>query len=150
MSLTNLNSKDLKEIAKLLQRKEKLKAEIEAIDSELRAFETGSKPRGRKKTSIGSQIASAMGKGTRGPRGKTKDKIIEALKEAGSDGLKVEQVAEKCGLATTSVRTWLYNTGKKTPGIENISRGVFAYVEPQAKATSPKKEGNGKKAKNGD
>lgn len=53
--------------------------------------------------------------------------IIETLNAAGSDGLRIRDLAAQTGLTIKQVNSWFGNIGKRVPGIERIGRGLYRY-----------------------
>ena len=121
--LTKLSSSDLAVIAKAVQQKEALLAQIAEIDRQLAAIGTGApEPSQGLRRNPGRPPKSATAVG--GRRGKVKEQIINALKAAGATGITVPELASQLGMKVANVRAWIYTTGKKV--VKPVKRGVFA------------------------
>ena len=114
MNLANLSSTDLRQIAKLLEQKEKFQAQIDQLNKKLSAYGSGS-ARGRK--------AGSGSGGTR--RGQLKENVISTLKEAGKTGITVREIAEKLGTKPVNIHAWFHSTGKKVKGIQKVDGGKY-------------------------
>src|SRR5580765_5510491 len=116
MNLSSLNSSDLRSITKMLKKKETLQKQITAIDKKLTSYGGGStgttsgKRRGRPP---GKKAARKAARRTvkRTPRGATKEKIIGALKRAGTEGITIMDLVKKTALKDPNVRVWFHTTG---------------------------------------
>ncbi len=137
MELTKLTSHQVKEINKLVERKESLESELQKIEQQLASYENGgttSSKKGRrvgrpkKATSAGSQTTSKPGSETRkrAPRGKLKEGIINALSSAGQEGLTVKELAQRLNTSTGNIHAWFFTTGKKMKGIKKVGPGQYA------------------------
>jgi hypothetical protein len=119
MDLTQLSSRELSAIGRLLAKKEALLAQIQKLDRALDAYSEGggqeAKPTGRKKR-------SAAG------RGQLKSLIITALQAAGKAGLTVKDLAQKAGRKPANVYAWFYVTGKKVKHIKKVGEGKYAWI----------------------
>jgi hypothetical protein len=134
MNLTDLTSRDIKQIARLIERKESLAEQIEDINRDLAGVgsvsskgdggalvaKRGPAPRARivKKQPAGKTAARSGGR---------KEQIIEALKEAGKEGVHVKDIASRIGISKGSVNVWFYTTAKKIPNIEQTGPGKFRW-----------------------
>ena len=128
MNLSSLTSADLKRITALLARKEQLAASIQEIDEELASFGGTSKRSGRTpraSASASSQADSGQIAGGRARRGQLKEVILTILKEAGRDGVSIQDISTKAGVKPLNVSAWLAATGKKLGTIEKAGRGVY-------------------------
>jgi hypothetical protein len=122
MNLSTLTSSELKQLSKLLARKEALQARINKIDEQLNAIGGGKtvaakpgKTRGRKPRS--------------GKQMKLKDAITSLLQGAGKDGLTVKQIADSLNVAHNRVYTWFYATGRKIKEIKKVGSAQYAWKE---------------------
>ena len=136
MSLTRLTTADLKSIAKLIERKEALQAQIEEIDKQLDTYESGKalttaagkgKTRGRSSETPG-KIAQLKG-APRNRRGSIEEGVRAALKQAGKAGMHVAQIAEKAQAKLPSVRMWFQTSAKKIKGIKKIAPATYRLEE---------------------
>ncbi len=138
MDLRKLTSHQIKEINKLIERKESLESELQKIDQQLAGYETGHPMPARKKGKGGrppkrssassSEAAprSAFKPRKRAPRGQLKEGIINALSNAGKEGLKVKELAERLNTSTGNIHAWFFTTGKKMKGIKKVGPGQYA------------------------
>jgi hypothetical protein len=151
MKLANLTSSNFNEIIKLLKKKRSLAVKtlaidqkIQKIDQQLAAYESG-KPAAATRTTRGPGRPAKATKVTTGRKGGVKELILHALKEAGSAGASVPELATKLGMKVVNVRAWIYTTGKGA-GVKSVSRGVFAVSGSGNSATKPAKAKPGPKA----
>ncbi len=120
MKLSDLNSADLKRAMGLLDRKAKLVAELDEIETQLAAIE-GGKP--------GRRVAGAGRPGGRAKRGAIKDAVIAALKAAGPSGIMVKDIAAKTHVNGQKISTWFVTTGKRIKEVQKMGRGRFRWNE---------------------
>ena len=140
MNLTNITSIGLRNLIKLTERKESLIKQIEAIEGELASLilgkpaRTSGKRRGRpaKKGAKTSVQPMTAGKAKRAPRGAIKKKIINALKAAGNDGMKVTDLSKKIGVKNSNVHVWFSSTGSKLPEIKKVGTGHYKLQEKKS------------------
>lgn len=62
-------------------------------------------------------------------RGEVTRRILQALKEAGPDGITVTDLALKTGSQYRNIHVWLSSTGKRDARIVRAARGVYKFVE---------------------
>lgn len=140
MNLQNLTSSDLKEITRLIQKKESLLGEISKIDKQLDSMQPGAKPKARaaakaptRRKRKAKPKAKAKAKKAKAAskkpvqRGQTKERILSLLRQAGAKGITVKEVAQKLGSTQNSVGVWFYTTGKKIKEIKKIAPATYAY-----------------------
>ncbi len=137
MNLSTLTSSDLKHISALLERKELLLEQVQEIDAELASYQSGPKRGSRNGRSSAAHSASnssatpvpsepeAPISGGRARRGQLKEVILTILKEAGRDGISIQDISAKAGVKALNVSAWLAATGKKLGTIEKADRGVY-------------------------
>lgn len=129
MSLSELSSKDLRTIAKLVEKKEDLLRQVGDIDSQLDRYEAtpaAAKPApARKRRAAGKKARKARKGGTRQPRGAMREKIMAELEAAGSDGVTVKELAQKLGTKPGNVSVWFYTTGSKMPNIKKVAPATY-------------------------
>jgi len=67
------------------------------------------------------------GKGRRrsGRRGALREKIVAALRQAGSSGVRIKDLAKNLNVPNRNLQVWFATTGKKTPGVKKIAPGTF-------------------------
>jgi hypothetical protein len=115
MNLTQLTSKDLANMARLLERKEALLAQVAKIEKALANYcgEPAPIPKPKKAR-----------KGT--ARGKLKEAILRELNAAGKAGITIKELAVKTGAKTARLYSWFYSTGKKMKTIKKIGEAKYA------------------------
>jgi len=141
MDFTKISRADMVRIMKLIERKEELQAQIDAIDRELRGGGSGvvvaapavRKPRAAKQKSA----AAPESEGSAPPsprRGAVRDAITGLLQSAGPDGISVKEIAEKLGKPTGHIHTWFSITGKGIANVRKLGGGRWAWVVSDAPA----------------
>ncbi len=126
---TSIPSATLRQLVKLSQRKEALMAQIQNIDREmvrvqikfgipsrnpaLRAPVTVSRRTGRPKPT------------RRAKRGALKEKILRALRAAGSKGATIQELSGKLGVRTANLYVWFNGTGRNVPGLQKIGAAKY-------------------------
>ncbi len=136
MNLASLTSADFKQIARLLEQKESLQAQVAKIDAELAKIDSGepaAPAQGRLGRKLGrpakAKPAEAKpAKLKRAARGSVKTAIIEVLKGAGESGIAVKDIAAKLGTKYNGVFTWFYNTGSKIKEIKKVGPAKYRWV----------------------
>ena len=127
MKLSTLTTPVLKKLLSLHERREDLVKKINQLDAEIAAL-VGDAPtpapaaRGRK--SAAKPAATRGRKSGRG--GRTANKIVNALKNAGAKGMTVKQLSEALKIKTQNLYVWFNSTGRKTPGIKKIAPATYA------------------------
>jgi len=132
MNLSNINSNSLRNLVKLIKRKDSLAKEIEKIDGQLSSLFGGkSVPTGKRPgRPAGKKVSKPTpSKKKRAPRGALKKKIFSALRAAGNTGLKVTELSKKVGAKSVNVHVWLSTTGKKLPEIKKLGKGHYKLQE---------------------
>jgi hypothetical protein len=119
MDLTQLSSRDLAAMGRLLAKKEALLAQIEKLDREVAAYSGGPQ---RMAKAAGPRKRSAAG------RGKLKAQIISVLQVAGKTGMTVKDLAAKSGTKPANVYSWFYATGKKVKNIKKVGEARYAWI----------------------
>ncbi len=112
MKFTDLTSAQLAELTRLIAQKEKLAAQLAAIDAKLASL-GGGKVRGPK---------PGKAKGRRGPRkgskpGRLKEAVLAALSGAGA-GLTIKELSAKLKVKPNNLYSWFYTTGRKVSGLK--------------------------------
>lgn len=135
MILTQLSSKAIAQLSKMVKKKEMLLARVEAIENQLLSLtglvvkkKTGKRGRPRKaKKAKAGKVGKAVSRAkTGGRRGKLKVKIMKELKKAGPKGITVKNLAKKLKLPTNNVFSWFYTTGEKTGEIKKVAPATYA------------------------
>jgi hypothetical protein len=127
MNLSSLTSADLKQIAKLLERRERLLSEISNINTELDGYAvsmTGQPALSSSRYRFG--VVPAI-QGGRAKRGELKDTILEILKTAGKSGVSLQEISARAGVKPMNVSAWFAATGKKFPEIQKAGRGIYRW-----------------------
>jgi hypothetical protein len=117
MNLTTLTSTDLKNIGKLLAQKETLVAQVARIDRQLSAYGTG------KPAAAAAKVPAARAVQRRDIKGE----IVDLLKKAGKDGLKVKDLATRLKVAPNRIYTWFYGTGKNVKQIKKVGEAKYRW-----------------------
>jgi len=125
MKLASLTTSDLKHIAKLLDQKEALVAQLQQVEQQLEAYESGKPAKGRPAGKRGGARRARGGK--RSKRGALKQQVIEVLQAAGKEGATVKEIAAKVGVKTGNVYTWFYSTGKTVKEIKKIGDARYRW-----------------------
>lgn len=117
MNLANLSSSDLRQIAKLVEQRDKLQSQIDQINDKLSGYgtTTGGKRKGAARKSAGRPKK----------RGQLKEGVIATLKAAGKTGVTAREIADKLGTKPVNIHAWFHSTGKKVKGIEKIDGGKY-------------------------
>ena len=140
MNLAQVTSADLKRIAKLLEQKESLQAQITKIDTALSQFEVGQPGATAKVQAAKGTGAKASRSGTkakRAARGAVKAAIMDLIQAAGESGVTVKDIAAKLGVSYNRVFTWFYNTGSKIKEIKKAGPGRYAWAGGAPRAIRP-------------
>lgn len=141
MSLATLTSADVARIHRLIERKEALAQQIAEINSELESIESGASesapsagPATRTAAAAKPTPATSAGmprkkgKAGRMVRGELKEKITAQLKTAGSQGMKVKDLAARIGTSYGNVTAFFQSTGKKIKEIKKVGPAQFAWT----------------------
>ncbi len=139
MDFSNISRAELTRLMKLIERKEALQAQIDAIDRELRSPGTApaagpaeSVPRVRR----AAKPAPARAEGAASPRrGAVRDAILGLLQAAGPGGASVKEIAEKLSKPTGHIHTWFSITGRGIVNVRKLGGGRWAWVPNDAPAT---------------
>jgi hypothetical protein len=110
----------LKQIVKLLEQKEALQAQVNKIDQQLAAYESGS--------AAGAGRAAARPAPKAGQRRRLKDEIIDLLKEAGKNGATIRELGERLNLKGNRLYAWFYSTGNKLQQIKKIGPAQYRWT----------------------
>lgn len=118
MKISQLTSAQLGELSKLVALKEKLQAELQAVEAKLEnlgggAIGKGSARRGRPPGKVTKAPGAKRGPKKGSKPGYLKAKVVEALKVAGATGLTIKDLAAKVGSKPNNLNSWFYTTGKK-------------------------------------
>ena len=64
-------------------------------------------------------------RGGGGRRGALREKILASMKQAGSSGVRIKDLAKTLNVPNRNLQVWFATTGKKTPGVKKIAPGTF-------------------------
>jgi len=163
MNLSHITSQTLRRVLTLTERKDELINLVAEIETEISRTLSGAaapivsaaekisdsamsavKPKAKK-----SRKTSRKSAGKGGKKGGMKDQILGLLEQAGSQGMRVKDIAAALGKSVGNVSVWFSTTGKKlthkvSPGLYSIldakpaSTAAPAKAEPAAKSTAKK------------
>jgi hypothetical protein len=125
MKLSDLTSAQLAELSRLIAQKEKLAAQLAAIDAKIEGL-GGEKIRGAK------TAATGKAKGRRGPRkgskpGRLKEAVLAALHSSGA-GLTIKELSSKLKVKPNNLYSWFYTTGRKVTGLKKAG-DKYSYAK---------------------
>ena len=149
MDISLLNSQSLLRLLALTEKKEELLSLVENIDAAiidtlrggvtLDVVEIVSAPAiaAAARKPVAAQkapVKPAKAKKAKGGKsGGLKEKILALLEEAGSEGLKVKEIAEKLGAKAGNISVWFSTTGKKLT--TKVEPGRYAVKGAKMSAT---------------
>jgi hypothetical protein len=126
--LTNIPSSKLKQLVRLIERKEALMAQIQEIDRQMirvqNKFGIPSRE-GDQRAPVTVSRAPGGPARRRSKRGALKEKILRALRAAGKKGATVGDLSKKLKVPSANLYVWFNGTGRSVPGIRKI--GVAKY-----------------------
>jgi hypothetical protein len=117
MAFTDFTSKQLQDLLELVREKESLHARLAKIDAELEQLDGAPAARAQRGS-------LKQPKRTKKP---IKEAILEELTQAGPEGLKVKEIAQRAGIKEGSTSVWLYTSGKSVAGLKKIAPGRYSY-----------------------
>jgi hypothetical protein len=126
--LRNIPSSALKQLVKLSERKEALMAQIQEIDREMVRVQskfgvparTDDQPARVTVSGTRRQLGSC-----RTQRGALKEKIVRALRSAGTKGATIRELSNKLKVPNANLYVWFNGTARNVRGIKKI--GVAKY-----------------------
>ncbi len=127
MNPSELTSADVKQMAKLLDRRGVLEAAVARINAELENFRLDDPPAPAKGRPA--PRPAWQGKPELSARGALKAAMIKLLKGAGPTGLTVKEIATKFEAKPGNLHVWFSSTGRKVEGIKKIAPATYAWVE---------------------
>ena len=128
MILSSLSAADLKRLTKLMEKRDALKEQVEALNAEIDSFSASGKATKAPKAK-GTPAAKSAPKAKRGKRGKLTESVLAVLKEAGSEGITIKEIAEKLGRNTGAIHTWCFNAKKsKRKDVKKIGEAKWQWV----------------------
>lgn len=122
MNFSNITTASIRQLTKIVERKDQLVQEIAEIEAQMAAVLSGQPA---PKTPKGS-VKKAEPKVRRGKRGSVAKSIIAALEAAGSEGVQVTDLAQQLGIKGANLHAWFAATGKKHA--ERIGRGRYRIM----------------------
>lgn len=169
MSLTHITSQSLRHLLTLTEKKEQFLKGIEDVENEIAKVLKGTaksvveaaeaatpfKPAKKAKRKKAARKTKA------GKKGGLKEQILAVLHDAGDQGLKVKEIAEKLGAKAGNISVWFSTTGRKLttkiePGryavkgarpVAASTQTVTGYLKPPASMKSAGKKAARKPAK---
>lgn len=128
MILSSLSAADLKRLTKLMEKRDALKEQVEALNAEIDSFSASGKATKAPKAK-GTPAAKSAPKAKRGKRGKLTESVLAVLKEAGSEGIMIKEIANKLGRNTGAIHTWFFNAKKsKRKDVKKIGEAKWQWV----------------------
>ncbi len=128
MILSSLSAADLKRLTKLMEKRDALKEQVEALNAEIDSFSASGKATKAPKAK-GTPAAKSAPKAKRGKRGKLTESVLAVLKEAGAGGIMIKEIAEKLGRNTGAIHTWFFNAKKsKRKDVKKIGEAKWQWV----------------------
>jgi hypothetical protein len=126
---TTIPSATLRQLVKLSERKEALMAQIQEIDREMVRLQSrfgvpSRNPALRAPVTV-SRAGSRLTRGKRAKRGALKEKILRALRVAGSKGATIHELSDKLGIRNANLYVWFNGTGKNVPGLKKIGTAKY-------------------------
>ncbi|CAN5359497.1 hypothetical protein BH09VER1_BH09VER1_53090 [soil metagenome] len=127
----DLSSAVIRALIPLVEKREKLAAELAAVEQQIAAAYDGSPAASKGRKVVASKTRTAP----KVKRGAVKELILAGLREAGEAGIAVKHLAAKLGLKPQNIHVWLHTTGKKTGLIKAVSKGIYRLEEAVGVAT---------------
>jgi hypothetical protein len=126
---TTIPSAALRQLVKLSERKEALMAQIQEIDREMVRLQSrfgvpSRNPALRAPVTV-SLTRGRPTRGKRAKRGALKEKILRALRVAGSKGATIHELSDKLGIRNANLYVWFNGTGKNVPGLKKIGTAKY-------------------------
>jgi len=126
---TTIPSATLRQLVKLSERKEALMAQIQEIDREMVRLQSrfgvpSRNPALRAPVTV-SLTRGQPTRGKRAKRGALKEKILRALRVAGSKGVTIHELSDKLGIRNANLYVWFNGTGKNVPGLKKIGTAKY-------------------------
>ncbi len=119
MSIIDLTSVDVKEIAALIKLRDQLQGQLAQITARLSAFQ-GGKPLTAGEAKVLVYVSKR--------RGELKQAIVELLKSAGKSGATVTEIAAKLNSKRGNLLVWFGTTGKRVKEIKKTAPSTYAWV----------------------
>ena len=149
MDISLINSQSLLRLLALTEKKEELLSLVDNIDAAIIATLKGGvsvevveiapasvAPAQKPVAALKAPAKPARAKKARGGKsGGLKEKILALLETAGSEGLKVKEIAGKLGAKPGNISVWFSTTGKKL--VTKVEPGRYAVKGAAKPATKP-------------
>lgn len=149
MDISLINSQSLLRLLALTEKKEELLSLVDNIDAAIIATLKGGvsvevveiapasvAPAQKPVAALKAPAKPARAKKARGGKsGGLKEKILALLETAGSEGLKVKEIADKLGAKPGNISVWFSTTGKKL--VTKVEPGRYAVKGAAKPATKP-------------
>ena len=157
MSFTHITSQSLRHLLTLTEKKEQFLKGLEEVENEIGKALKGASAsvvEAAEAISPFKPAKKAKGKKARktkaGKQGGLKAQILAVLHDAGDQGLKVKEIADKLGAKAGNISVWFSTTGKKLttkvePGRYAV-KGAKPVVVEEASVATPAKAAPVKKA----
>src|SRR4051794_39609207 len=126
----------LKELMELEERRAEIQGELETLVNRMSAlrdslFDDSGLPasfNGGGGSSIGA--ARRGGRTPRMGRGELKSQVVNALTAAGSNGVRVADLARELGIKPVNVHSWFHSAMRRYPEIKKLDRGMYRMEGP--------------------
>src|SRR2546430_14807845 len=119
---TTIPSSALRQLVKLSERKETLMAQIQDIDREMVRVQNRFGVPSRTPSPPAPVTVSRSGGGPTGgqrvKRGALKERILRALRAAGSKGATIQELSNKLKVRSANLYVWFNGTCKNVPGLK--------------------------------
>lgn len=119
MSIANISSATLKSLVSLVEKRDRLQAELTQIENQIASALAAGAPLPAKKAAV---------KGKRGKRGALKSGILDALKAAGKKGVSIKELSSKLGVKNQNLHVWFHTTGKTIKGLKRTGPGQWVLA----------------------
>ena len=132
MNPTDITSKSIRSLIKLLHKKELLLRQVRKIEAQPEALLSGRIVGGIKKIrrpSKGQKSRASSGKGSKEPKAESETlgkRVLAALEDAGTEGISVKDLAEKLKVRNSSLYVWFSISMKVNPAIKRIGPAIYA------------------------
>jgi hypothetical protein len=126
---TTIPSATLKQLVRLSERKEALMAQIQEIDREMVRVQSrfgipSRNPALRAPVTVSRRLVRADSE-KRSKRGALKQKILRALRAAGSKGATIQDLSRKLRVRPANLYVWFNGTGRNVPGLKKIGTAKY-------------------------
>lgn len=132
MNPSDITSKSIRSLIKLLHKKELLLKQVRKIEAQSEALLSGRLVNGIKKIrrpSKGQKSRASAGKGPKKPKAESETlgkRVLAALEDAGPEGISVKDLAEKLKVRNSSLYVWFSISMKVNPAIKRIGPAIYA------------------------